>query len=130
MERAAKFLKEAGTYYLATVEGDQPRVRPFGTINVFEGKLYIQTGKIKEVSKQIHANPKVEISAFKDGEWIRVAGELVEDERIEAKQSMLDAYPSLQGMYSADDGNTEVFYFKNATATISSFTKAPEVINF
>lgn len=130
MERAAKFLKEAGTYYLATVEGDQPRVRPFGTVNVFEGKLYIQTGKIKEVSKQIHANPKVEISAFKDGEWIRVAGELVEDERIEAKQSMLDAYPSLQGMYSADDGNTEVFYFKNATATISSFTKAPEVINF
>ena len=130
MERAAKFLKEAGTYYLATVEGDQPRVRPFGTVNVFEGKLYIQTGKIKEVSKQIHANPKVEISAFKDGEWIRVAGELVEDERIEAKQSMLDAYPSLQGMYSADDGNTEVFYFKNANATISSFTKAPEVINF
>ena len=130
MEREAKFLKEAGTYYLATVEGDQPRVRPFGTVNVFEGKLYIQTGKIKEVSKQIHANPKVEISAFKDGEWIRVAGELVEDERIEAKQSMLDAYPSLQGMYSADDGNTEVFYFKNATATISSFTKAPEVINF
>ena len=130
MERAAKFLKEAGTYYLATVEGDQPRVRPFGTVNVFEGKLYIQTGKIKEVSKQIHANPKVEISAFKDGEWIRVAGELVEDDRTEAKQSMLDAYPSLQGMYSADDGNTEVFYFKNATATISSFTKAPEVINF
>ena len=130
MERAAKFLKEAGTYYLATVEGDQPRVRPFGTVNIFEGKLYIQTGKIKEVSKQIHANPKVEISAFKDGEWIRVAGELVEDDRTEAKQSMLDAYPSLQGMYSADDGNTEVFYFKNATATISSFTKAPEVINF
>ena len=130
MERAAKFLKDAGTYYLATVEGDQPRVRPFGTVNVFEGKLYIQTGKVKEVSKQIHANPKVEISAFKDGEWIRVAGELVEDERTEAKQSMLDAYPSLQGMYSADDGNTEVFYFKNATATISSFTKAPEVIKF
>ena len=110
MERVEKFLKEAETYYLATVEGDQPRVRPFGTAHIFEGKLYIQTGKVKEVSKQIHANPKVEICAFKNGEWLRVAGELVEDDRREARQSMLDAYPSLQKMYSADDGNTEVFY--------------------
>ncbi|MBQ9464529.1 MAG: pyridoxamine 5'-phosphate oxidase family protein, partial [Lachnospiraceae bacterium] len=109
MERVAKFLKEAGTYYLATDEGGQPRVRPFGTAHVFEGKLYIQTGKIKAVSKQIHDNPRFEICAFMNGEWLRVAGELVEDERIEAKQSMLDAYPSLQAMYSADDGNTEVF---------------------
>ena len=130
MERVANFLKEAETYYLATVEGDQPRVRPFGTAHVFEGKLYIQTGKVKDVSKQIHANPKVEICAFKDGEWLRVAGELVEDDRREAKQSMLDAYPSLQNMYSADDGNTEVFYFKNATATFSSFTHEPEVVKF
>ena len=130
MERVVKFLKEAETYYLATVDGDQPRVRPFGTVNVFEGKLYIQTGKVKEVSKQIHKNPKVEICAFKNGEWLRVAGELVEDERKEAKQAMLDAYPSLQGMYSADDGNTEVFYFKGATATFSSFTKEPETVRF
>jgi uncharacterized pyridoxamine 5'-phosphate oxidase family protein len=130
MERVAKFLKEAGTYYLATVEGDQPRVRPFGTVNIFDGKLYIQTGKVKEVSKQIHANPKVEICAFKDGEWLRVAGTLVEDDRREAKQAMLDAYPSLQGMYSADDNNTEVFYFKDAVATFSSFTKAPETVKF
>jgi uncharacterized pyridoxamine 5'-phosphate oxidase family protein len=130
MERAAKFLKDAGTYYLATVEGDQPRVRPFGTVNVFEGKLYIQTGKVKDVSKQLHANPKAEICAFKDGEWLRLAGEFVEDDRREARQSMLDAYPSLRGMYSADDGNTEVFYIKNATATYSSFTKAPEVVSF
>ena len=97
---------------------------------VFDGKLYIQTGKVKDVSKQIHANPKVELCAFKDGQWVRVAGELVEDERIEAKQAMLDAYPSLQGMYKADDGNTEVFYFKDATATFSSFTSAPEVVKF
>ena len=130
MERVVKFLKEAETYYLATVDGDQPRVRPFGTVNVFEGKVYIQTGKVKDVSKQIHANPKVEICAFKNGEWLRVAGELVEDERIEAKKAMLDAYPSLQGMYSAEDANTEVFYFKNATATFSSFTKAPETVKF
>lgn len=130
MERAAKFLKDAGTYYLATVEGDQPRVRPFGTVNVFEGRMYIQTGKVKDVSKQLHANPKAEICAFKDGEWLRLAGEFVEDDRREARQSMLDAYPSLQGMYSADDGNTEVFYIKNATATYSSFTKAPEVVSF
>jgi len=130
MQRVEKFLKEAGTYYLATVDGDQPRVRPFGTAHIFEGKLYIQTGKKKDVSKQIHANPKVEICAFKDGVWVRVAGELVADDRREAKQSTLDAYPSLQGMYSADDDNTEVLYFKNATATFSSFTGAPEVVTF
>ncbi|WP_029231174.1 pyridoxamine 5'-phosphate oxidase family protein [Butyrivibrio sp. VCB2006] len=130
MERVEKFLKDAGTYYLATVDGDQPRVRPFGTAHIFEGKLYIQTGKVKDVSKQIHKNPKCEICAFMNGQWLRVAGELVEDDRLEAKQSMLDAYPSLQGMYKADDGNTEVFYLKNATATFSSFTSAPEVVKF
>ncbi len=130
MQRAEKFLKEAGTYYLATVEGDQPRVRPFGTANIFDGKLYIQTGKKKDVSKQIHKNPKVELCAFKDGVWLRIAGELVSDDRREAKQAMLDAYPSLQGMYSADDDNTEVLYLKDATATYCSFTAAPEVEKF
>ena len=130
MERVVKFLKDAEVYYLATVEGDQPRVRPFGTVHIFEGKLYIQTGKVKDVSKQLMANPKAEICAFKDGEWIRVAGELIEDDRVEARQSMLDAYPSLQKMYAADDGNTQVLYFKSAVATISSFTHAPEVIRF
>lgn len=128
MKRVEQFLKEAGVYYLATVDGDQPRVRPFGTIHIFEDKLYIQTGKVKDVSKQIHANPKVEVCAFKDGVWLRLAGELEEDPRIEAKASMLDAYPNLKSMYAADDGNTEVFYFKNAVATFSSFTSAPEVI--
>ncbi len=130
MERTLKFLKDAGTYYLATIDGDRPRVRPFGTANIFEGRLYIQTGKSKPVSKQIHANPNVEISAFKDGEWLRLSGELVEDDRREAKKSMLDAYPSLRNMYSEDDGNTEVFYFKNAEAVFCSFTKAPETEKF
>ena len=130
MEKVVQFLKDAGTYYLATVDGDQPRVRPFGTAHIFEGKLYIQTGKSKDVSKQLHANPKAEICAFKDGKWLRVAGELVPDDRREEKASMLDAYPSLQSMYSADDDNTEVLYFKNATATFSSFTDAPEVVKF
>lgn len=132
MERTAKFLKEAGAYYLATMDGAQPRVRPFGTAHIFEGKLYIQTGKAKDVSKQIHANPQVEICAFKgqDGEWVRVAGTLVEDDRVEARQSMLDAYPELKSMYAADDGNTEVFYLKDATAVFSSFAGAPEVVKF
>ena len=130
MEKVFQFLKDAETYYLATVEDDQPRVRPFGTIHIFEGKLYIQTGKVKDVSKQIMANGKVEICAMKDGEWIRVAGRLVEDDRTEARQSMLDAYPSLQNMYAADDGNTQVFYLENATATISSFTHEPVIIKF
>lgn len=130
MERVYEFLKSAGTYYLATVEGDQPRVRPFGTVNIFDGRLYIQTGKVKSVSKQIIANPKAEICAFKDGAWIRVAGELIEDDSVEAKKSMLDAYPELRHMYDENDGNTQVFYFKNATATVSSFTKEPEIIKF
>lgn len=130
MERVCNFLKEAGVYYLATVEGDQPRVRPFGTAHIFEGRLYIQTGKVKPTSRQLLANPKAEISAFHNGVWIRVAGELVEDDRVEAKKSMLDAYPNLRGMYDENDGNTQVFYFKNATATFSSFTTAPETVTF
>ena len=130
MDKVLKFLKDAETYYLATVEGDQPRVRPYGTAHVFEGKLYIQTGKVKDVSKQLHQNPKAEICAFKNGEWLRVSGKLIEDDRNEARQSMLDAYPSLQKMYKADDGNTEVFYFENATAIFSSFTHEPQIIKF
>lgn len=130
MENVVKFLKDAQTYYLATVEGDQPRVRPFGTAHIFEGRLYIQTGRVKEVSKQLIANPKAEICAFKNGEWLRIAGELIEDDRLEARQSMLDAYPAFQKMYAADDGNTQVFYFRNATATISSFTHEPQVVKF
>ena len=130
MQRVYDFLKDAQVYYLATVEGDQPRVRPFGTVNIFEGKLYIQTGKVKEVSRQIHANPKAEICAFKDGRWLRVACRLVEDDRLEARVSMLDAYPELKAMYAADDGNTEVFCLEDATAVFSSFTSAPEVVKF
>lgn len=130
LEKVAEFLKGAGTYYLATVDGDQPRVRPFGTAHIFEGKLYIQTGKVKDISKQLHANPKAELCVFQDGVWLRVSGELVEDERREAKTSMLEAYPDLRNMYSEDDGNTEVFYLQNATATFSSFTAAPETYNF
>ena len=130
MKKVYDFIKKCGTYYLATVDGDQPRVRPFGTILLFEDKLYIQTGKSKDVSKQIQANPKAEICCFAEGTWLRVAGELVRDERKEVKKAMLDDYPELRGMYSEDDDNTEVLYFKNATATFSSFTTAPEVINF
>lgn len=130
MERVYDFLKGAQTYYLATVDGDQPRVRPFGTINIFEGRLYIQTGRVKDVAKQLAANPKAEICAFKDGVWLRVAGELVDDDRVEPKKAMLEAYPELRRMYDPEDGNTEVLYFKNAKATFSSFTAAPETVEF
>lgn len=130
MQKVCDFLKAAGTYYLATVEGDQPRVRPFGTAHIFDGKLYIQTGKAKEVSKQIAANPKCEICAFKDGAWLRLSGELVEDERVEAKKSMLDDYTNLRSMYDENDDNTQVLYLKNATATFCSFTSAPETYKF
>ena len=130
MERVCQFLKDAGVYYLATGEGDQPRVRPFGTAHIFEGYLYIQAGEVKPTSRQLLANPKAEISAFHNGTWIRLAGELVEDDRMEAKKSMLDDYPSLRNMYDENDGNTQVFYFRNATATFSSFTAAPETVTF
>ena len=130
MKRVLDFLKKAEVYYLATVEGDRPRVRPFGTINEFEGKLYVQTGKVKPTSKQLAANPKAEICAFCDGAWIRVACELVEDDRFEARKSMLDAYPNLRHMYDENDGNTQVLYMQNATATISSFGGTPVVIKF
>ena len=130
MEKVHEFLKSAGVYYLATVEGDQPRVRPFGTVHIFEGKLYIQTGKVKPVSKQLAANPKCEICEFKDGTWLRVAAELVEDDRAEAKKSMLDEYSDLRAMYDENDGNTQVLYLKNAVATFTSFTAAPEIREF
>lgn len=129
MQEVFDFIKECGVYYLATVEGDQPRVRPFGTIDLFEDKLYIQTGKAKNVSKQIQANGKAELCCFKDGKWLRLAGELVRDDRREAKKHMLDNYPDLRHMYSEDDDNTEVLFFKNAVATFSSFTEAPKEIN-
>lgn len=130
MQKVYEFLKNAETYYLATCEGDQPRVRPFGTVNIFDGKLYIQTGKVKCVSKQLALNPKAEICAFNKGEWVRVSGELVEDDRVEAKKSILDAYPNLRAMYDENDGNTQVFYFKNATAVFSSFTSPSETVKF
>ena len=132
MNEVYEFIKKCGTYYLATVEDGQPRNRPFGTINLFEGKLYIQTGKSKDVSKQIQKNPKVEICCFDgpSGQWLRLAGELVRDDRREAKVDMLEHYPELKAMYSPDDDNTEVLYFKNARATISSFSAAPKIINF
>ena len=131
MKRVYDFLKEVGTYYLATIDGDKPRVRPFGTVNIFEDKLYIQTGKGKSVAKQIAANAKVEICAMKGDEWIRVAATLVEDDRVEAQESMLNSYPSLRAMYkTGSDGNTIVYYLKDTVATISSFSHAPIEIKF
>lgn len=130
MQEVCEFLKQCSTYYLATTDGDQPRVRPFGTAEIFEGKLYIQTGKVKNVYRQMKENPKIEISGMAGGNWIRLTATAIEDDRVQARQHMLDAYPSLKKMYSADDGNTVVFYLENATATICSFTEEPKVIQF
>jgi uncharacterized pyridoxamine 5'-phosphate oxidase family protein len=130
MKEVCEFLKECEVYYLATVEGDQPRVRPFGTSEIFEDKLYIQTGKSKNVYKQIVANNKVEICAFKDGRWLRISAELVEDDRVEAKKDMLDKNPTLRSMYDENDDNSIVFYLTNATATFYSFTDEPKEIKF
>ena len=130
MKEVQEFLKSCGVYYLATVDLDKPRVRPFGTAEIFEDKLYIQTGKSKDVYKQIESNPNVEICAFKDGVWLRVNGKLVSDDRIEAKEDMLNKNPELKSMYSATDSNTIVLYFESATATFYSFTDAPRIISF
>ncbi len=130
MQETYDFLKRCGVFYLATVDGDKPRVRPFGAINIFEDKLYFQTDKIKNVSKQIGINSNVEICGFCDGKWIRLEGKLITDDRLEAKVSMLDNNPELKAMYSAEDDNTEVLYIKDAKATIASFTEAPKVIEF
>ncbi len=130
MEEVHKFLKECGVYYLATIDSNIPKVRPFGTIEIFEGHLYIQTGKSKDVFKQIVANNNVELCGFKNGEWIRVSGKLVLDDRIEAKKDMLDKNPSLRTMYNENDDNTAVLYFESGQAVISSFTNGPRIIKF
>ena len=130
MQRVLDFLKKTGFYFLATVDGDQPEVRPFGTAEIIDGKLYIQTGHVKPVAKQIAANPKVAICAYDGTQWLRITATLVEDPRIEIKKAMLDAYPTLRSMYNENDGNTAVYYLKEAKATISSFTAPPVEISF
>jgi uncharacterized pyridoxamine 5'-phosphate oxidase family protein len=131
MQEVHDFLKKCGHYFIATTEGDQPRVRPFGTVHIFDGKLYIQTGKVKNVAKQIKANPKIEICAYNGSDqWIRIQAVAVEDDRREAKESMLNAYPSLKSMYSADDTNTLVLYLEEVVASIYSFSGEPKVIKF
>ena len=130
MEEVQQFLKECGVYYLSTIDGDKPRVRPFGIAEIFEGKLYIQTGKVKDVYKQIEKNNNVEICAFKDGTWLRVSGKLIADDRVEAKKDMLDKNPNLRNMYDENDDNAIVLYFESAKATFSSFTDAPRTIEF
>lgn len=130
MQEAYEFLKKCGTYYLATAENGQPRVRPFGTADIFDGALCFQTGKCKEVSKQIHANPKIEICCFKDGKWLRIAADAVEEPRVEAQEHMLAAYPELRTMYQPGDGNTEIFKLQNAEATFCSFTEPAKTVKF
>ena len=130
LKRIVDFLDDAQTYFLATVEGDQPRVRPFGTALLYEDRLYIQTGKIKAVSHQLAINPKAEICAFKDGKTLRICGELINDDTREVKILMLEKMPILRPMYNEDDGNMQMLYFRNATATFTSFGGKPEVIKF
>lgn len=130
LEKVIKFLDESQTYYLATMDKDnQPRVRPFGTALIYNDRLYIQTGKVKAVSKQLEVNPKAEICAFNNGRWIRIAGILINDDNREVKTLMLEKMPMLRGMYNEDDGNMQMLYFKDAVVTISSFTAAPETFN-
>ena len=130
MEEVYNFIKMADTYFLATVDGDKPKVRPFGSINIFDSKLYIETSKLKEVSKQIEKNPYVELCALYEGKWLRLSGKLVRDESLEAKESMFENNPILKEFYKVDDAKTEVLYFENPTAIIYSFTDEAKKIKF
>lgn len=130
MQEVYEFLKKCKTYYLATVEGDQARVRPFGTVNIFEDKLYIQTGKSKPCFQQMEKNPKIEICAFDGAQWLRIAATAVDDDRVEAKEALLNNYPHLKARYDVNDPNTAVLYLKDATATFSSFTAPDRVLTF
>ena len=130
MQEIYEFLKACGTYYLATADGDQPRVRPFGTIDIFDGKLTIQTGRKKDVAQQMMLNPKIEICGFHKGTWVRVSAVVKEDARIEAQEHMLEAYPSLKKMYQPGDGNTMIFALENGEAVFSSFTAPARTIRF
>ena len=130
MKEVYDFLKKCGTYYLATMDQDQPRVRPFGTIDLFDGRLTIQTGKVKDVSKQMIENPKIEICAFDGEQWLRLAATAVEDPRLEAQKHMLEAYPSLQRMYKAGDGNTQIFALEKCRAVFSSFSQPSHTVEF
>ncbi len=129
MKEVYEFLKKAGTFYLATVDGDQPRVRPFGAVIEFEGKLYLITGKKKDVYKQIEKNPKVEIVAMVGAKWMRIETQLVNDENIPAREAMLEEYKALKAVYSPTDGNMSVLYMKGGKATLCSMTEAPAVYN-
>ena len=130
MQTVCEFLQKAHVFYVATVEGDQPRVRPFGIAHIIDGKLCVMTGKCKPVSHQIGTNPKVEVCACIDGEWVRIAGKLVEDDRKETRQTMLDAYPFMKKTYAADDGNMQVLYFEDATATFDGFSGNKRIVKF
>lgn len=130
MEEVYEFLKRCGTYYLGTMEGDQPRVRPFGTVDLYEGRLTIQTDRKKEVAQQMLRSPKVELCAFDGQRWLRVAATAVEVPEVAAQEHMLDAYPNLRTMYAPGDGNTMIFALTDVTATFSSFTEASRTVTF
>ncbi len=132
MKEILDFFQAAGAYFLATEEAGQPHLRPFGTFCLFEDKIYFQTGKVKDVFRQLMANPKVELCAMnKNGDrWLRISATAVRDDRLEARAAVLDQYPSLKKMYAADDGNCEVFFLQDAKATFYSFTEAPRTVTF
>ena len=130
MEEVYRFLKACDTYYLATMDGDQPRVRPFGTVDLYNGQLTIQTGRKKDVAQQMLAAPRVEICAFDGGRWLRIAAKAVEVSETAAQEHMLEAYPDLRAMYTPGDGNTMIFALTEAAATFSSFTEPSRTVTF
>lgn len=132
MEEVFEFLKRCGTYYLATLDGEQPRVRPFGSYAVFNGKLYIETAHYKPVAHQIDTHPLVEICAFDDqSKWVRIACRLVADESYEAKHAFLEQMPELRDLgYDEEGDKMAIYYMTDAEATFSSYTDESRIIRF
>lgn len=119
MSQEAELLKAAGVYFVATTDGDQPKLRPFGVINEFDDKIYLATSNQKAVFAQFIANPKVQLSASLPDKWFRIEAKLVQDRRDVAKQSFLDNNERLKEIYEGDAfKNLEVFYLTDITTTV------------
>ncbi|MEJ2110102.1 MAG: pyridoxamine 5'-phosphate oxidase family protein [Acidobacteriota bacterium] len=129
MSSAIEFLKANQVFHLATVDGSEARVRPFGFVMNRNGKLYMCTSKAKDVCKQMKNNPEIEISAMgPEGTWLRIRGSIAFDDSREAKMQAFEEAPMLLQIYpkGADDENYVTFYFTEAKATLYSFSEAPK----
>ncbi|QNU68595.1 pyridoxamine 5'-phosphate oxidase family protein [Ruminiclostridium herbifermentans] len=132
MDEVVKFLEENPVFYIATVDGDTPKVRPFGFFLKHQQKLYFGVGNQKETFKQLQKNPKFEISTTsKDNTWLRLSGNAVFETSEELLEKAFERNPNLKALYSKENGpRLELFYIENAKAEFLNFLGEHKVINF